>query len=183
MTVHGDPAEAARGCSGRRRTGSRTPSHGGDPIDAVEVRPEVVEDVIVALLAEGHILIEDLPGRRKDHACARRRALARPRVRARAVHRRSAARRRRRHERLQSRRRELRVPARPDLRERRPRRRDQPRIARRHSPVCSSACRSGASPSTSRPTRSRDRSSCSRRRTRSSSRVRTRCRRRRWTAS
>jgi len=29
---------------------------------AVEVRPEVVSDVIVALLAEGHILIEDLPG-------------------------------------------------------------------------------------------------------------------------
>jgi MoxR-like ATPase len=30
--------------------------------DAVEVREEVVSDVIVALLAEGHVLIEDLPG-------------------------------------------------------------------------------------------------------------------------
>ncbi len=30
--------------------------------DAVEVRPEVVSDVVVALLAEGHVLIEDLPG-------------------------------------------------------------------------------------------------------------------------
>jgi MoxR-like ATPase len=29
---------------------------------AVEVRPEIVGDVIVALVAEGHILIEDLPG-------------------------------------------------------------------------------------------------------------------------
>jgi MoxR-like ATPase len=30
--------------------------------DAVEVRPEVVSHVLVALLAEGHVLIEDLPG-------------------------------------------------------------------------------------------------------------------------
>ena len=30
--------------------------------DAVEVVPEVVGDLIVALLAEGHVLIEDLPG-------------------------------------------------------------------------------------------------------------------------
>jgi MoxR-like ATPase len=29
---------------------------------AVEVRPEVIEQVIVATLAEGHVLIEDLPG-------------------------------------------------------------------------------------------------------------------------
>jgi MoxR-like ATPase len=29
---------------------------------AVEVRAEVIDDVVVALLAEGHILIEDLPG-------------------------------------------------------------------------------------------------------------------------
>ena len=30
--------------------------------DAVEVRPEVVKHAVVAMLAEGHILIEDLPG-------------------------------------------------------------------------------------------------------------------------
>src|ERR671937_506365 len=30
--------------------------------DAVEVRPEVVEDLLVCILAEGHVLIEDLPG-------------------------------------------------------------------------------------------------------------------------
>src|SRR3954451_1834685 len=29
---------------------------------AVEVKEEVLEDVLVALVAEGHILIEDLPG-------------------------------------------------------------------------------------------------------------------------
>ena len=29
---------------------------------AVEVRPDVIEDVIIAILAEGHVLIEDLPG-------------------------------------------------------------------------------------------------------------------------
>ena len=30
--------------------------------DAVEVRPEVVTHAVVAMLAEGHVLIEDLPG-------------------------------------------------------------------------------------------------------------------------
>jgi len=30
--------------------------------DAVEVRPETLEDLLVCVLAEGHILIEDLPG-------------------------------------------------------------------------------------------------------------------------
>jgi MoxR-like ATPase len=30
--------------------------------DAVEVRPEVLEDLLVCILAEGHVLIEDLPG-------------------------------------------------------------------------------------------------------------------------
>ena len=30
--------------------------------DAVEVRPEVLEDLLVCVLAEGHVLIEDLPG-------------------------------------------------------------------------------------------------------------------------
>ena len=29
---------------------------------AVEVRPELIEEVVVAILAEGHVLIEDLPG-------------------------------------------------------------------------------------------------------------------------
>jgi MoxR-like ATPase len=30
--------------------------------DAVEVRPEVLEDLLICMLAEGHVLIEDLPG-------------------------------------------------------------------------------------------------------------------------
>jgi MoxR-like ATPase len=30
--------------------------------DAVEVRPEILEDLLVCVLAEGHVLIEDLPG-------------------------------------------------------------------------------------------------------------------------
>ncbi len=64
MTAYGDPggraaavtdAEiAAAGELGRRVTDSVR--------SAVEVRAEVIDDVVVALLAEGHILIEDLPG-------------------------------------------------------------------------------------------------------------------------
>ncbi len=61
MTVHGDPAEplAAAQVAAAQDLGRRVTAaiH-----DAVEVRPEVVSDVIVALLAEGHVLIEDLPG-------------------------------------------------------------------------------------------------------------------------
>ena len=67
---------------------------------AVQVRPETLNHLLVALLAEGHALIEDYPGRRQDGAGARAGALDRLPVRARAVHLRSAARRRRRHQRL-----------------------------------------------------------------------------------
>ena len=64
MTAYGDPGSpaeaitgaeiAAAGALGRRVADSVR--------SVVEVRPQVVEDVVVALLAEGHILIEDLPG-------------------------------------------------------------------------------------------------------------------------
>jgi MoxR-like ATPase len=51
--VTGDEIEAAVAL-GRRITRNIETS--------VEVKPEVVDDLIVALLAEGHVLIEDLPG-------------------------------------------------------------------------------------------------------------------------
>jgi len=64
VTAYGDPGSpagaisdaeiAAAGALGRRVADSVR--------SVVEVRAEVVEDVVVALLAEGHILIEDLPG-------------------------------------------------------------------------------------------------------------------------
>jgi len=64
VTAYGDPGApigaisdaeiAAAGALGRRVADSVR--------SVVEVRPEVIEDVVVALLAEGHILIEDLPG-------------------------------------------------------------------------------------------------------------------------
>jgi len=64
VTALGDPAGpagtvsetqiAAAGALGRRVAASVR--------SAVEVRAEVVDDVVVALMAEGHILIEDLPG-------------------------------------------------------------------------------------------------------------------------
>ena len=67
---------------------------------AVQVRRETLEHVLVALLAEGHVLVEDYPGRRQDRAGAGAGALDRLSVRARAVHVGPAARRRRRDERL-----------------------------------------------------------------------------------
>ena len=44
---------------------------------AVEVRDEVLDGLLVALAAEGHVLIEDLPGRRQDDAGPRARPLDR----------------------------------------------------------------------------------------------------------
>ena len=128
------PSSEPSPSSARRRRGRRRPSPSAERIAenirrAVKVRDEVLEHVIVALLAEGHILVEDYPGVGKT---ALARALSRSidcAVRARPVHRRPAARRHRRHQRLQPARGALRVPARPDLRQRRARRRGQPRLA------------------------------------------------------
>ena len=96
---------------------------------AVKVRDDVLRHVVVALLAEGHILVEDYPGVGKTAlARALSRTLDVP-VRARAVHRGPAPGRHRRRQHLQPARAALRVPARPDLRQHRARRRDQPRVA------------------------------------------------------
>ena len=84
---------------------------------------------MVALLAEGHVLIEDYPGVGKTALARALRPLDRLPVRARAVHVRPAPGRRRRHQRLRPARAALRVPPRAGVRERRARRRDQPRLA------------------------------------------------------
>ena len=150
---------------------------------AVEVRDELLDHVLVALVAEGHVLIEDLPGVGKTtlaRALARSLDLQFARVQCTAD---LLPGRRRRHQRLQ--------PARGAASSSGPGRSSPTSCSstrstarrRRPSPACSSACRSAASPSTCTRTSSRARSSCSPRRTRSSSRAPTRCPRRRSTAS
>ncbi len=61
MTAYGDPLSplAAAEVAAAQELGARVCAavH-----EAVEVLPEIVADVVVALLAEGHVLIEDLPG-------------------------------------------------------------------------------------------------------------------------
>ena len=136
MTAYGDPGSPAGAISGAEiaAAGALGRRVADSVRSVVEVRAEVVEDVVVALLAEGHILIEDLPGVGKTtlaRAVARSLGLEFARVQCTAdllpadvVG----------HERLQPPRRGLRVPSGADLRERRRRRRDQPRVAARRSP-------------------------------------------------
>jgi MoxR-like ATPase len=64
VTAYGDPAGPAGAVSGAEiaAAGALGDRVAASVRSAVEVRPEVVDDVVVALLAEGHILIEDLPG-------------------------------------------------------------------------------------------------------------------------
>ena len=115
---------------------------------AVKVSDEVVRDLIVALFAEGHVLIEDHPGVGKT---ALARSLARSldaeyaRVQCTAD---LLPVRRRRHQRLQPARGALRVPsrARSSRTSSWSTRSTAPR--RRPSPASSSACRSAASRST-----------------------------------
>ena len=151
--------------------------------EAVKVGDGVVRDVLVALFAEGHVLIEDYPGVGKT---ALARALARSidaeyaRVQCTA-------------DLLPSdivgtnvfnqRETPLRVPPRAGLRERRPRRRDQPQLA--EDPVGPARVHAGAPRhrSTATSTSSRGRSWWSRPRTRPSTRAPTRCPRPSSTAS
>ncbi len=64
MTAYGDPGTPAGDISGAEiaAAGALGRRVAECVRSVVEVRAEVVEDVVVALLAEGHILIEDLPG-------------------------------------------------------------------------------------------------------------------------
>ncbi len=64
MTAYGDPAGPAGAVSGAEiaAAGALGERVAASVRSAVEVRPEVIDDVVIALLAEGHILIEDLPG-------------------------------------------------------------------------------------------------------------------------
>ena len=145
-------AETAR----RRRTSRRWRawSTGSAPTSSsvIEGKPEVVASTLVVLLAEGHLLIEDVPGVGKTMLS---KALARsidcigaPHP----VHARPAAVRRHRRLGLQPGHPRVRVPARRRLRQHRGRRRDQPRLAQDPVGAARSAWRSARSPSTTRPT-------------------------------
>ena len=142
---------------------------------AVVGKREALMLVMAAVLAKGHVLLEDFPGPRQDAGRALVGDRAGPRLRAGAVHPRPAA---RRPDRV--------VPLRPARRARSssaagrcspaccwPTRSTGPRP--RRSRRCSRRCRSARSPWRARPSRCRARSTCSPRPTRSSTRAPTRC--------
>ena len=123
VEAHRDPAAVAHlrrdGRAARREPRARRP----------RARRHAPVSACSALLAEGHVIIEDFPGVGKTMlAKSLARSLA-TRLLADPVHARPAPLRRHRRQRLQPARERVRVPARPGLRERPPRRRDQPRLA------------------------------------------------------
>ncbi len=90
---------------------------------------EVIRLATVCLLARGHVLIEDVPGRRQDHPGPGPGPLARPLLPAHPVHQRPAAVGHHRRLDLQPEEPGVRVRARAAVRQRRAGRRDQPRHA------------------------------------------------------
>ena len=142
---------------------------------------EAVRLVTIALLADGHVLVEDVPGHRQDAARPRRRARPVARHRAPPGHARPAPERRHRRQPVRARRPPLRRRARCS----RTSCWSTRSTGRRRAPSrrCSRRCRSTRSRSRARPAACPTRSSCWRPRTPSSSRARSRSRRRSSTGS
>ena len=92
-------------------------------------RPELVRVTVAVLLAEGHLLLEDVPGRRQDHARQGAGQDHRLHGRPDPVHARPAALGPHGRQHLPVADARVRVPARARVRARRHRRRDQPRLA------------------------------------------------------
>ena len=91
--------------------------------------PETLRLPLLCLLAEGHVLVEDVPGRRQDGAREGARAVARADVPPRPVHARPPPGRRDGRQRLRPAERRVPLPGRPGVRQRPARRRDQPGVA------------------------------------------------------
>ena len=132
----------------------------GDPLEDVlyHVKRVIVgqdallERMVVALVARGHLLVEGVPGLAKTLAVKTFAGRARRRVPADPVHARPRAGRHRRHADLQPEARRVRGVARPDLRQPGPGRRDQPGAGQGAERACSRRCRSARSRSAGRPT-------------------------------
>ena len=146
-------------------------------------KADIVELLLTALLVEGHVLIEDVPGIGKTTLAKALATQPGPAVRAHPVHARPAAVRRHGAVDLQPEGRRVRVPAGPRLQPRAPGRRDQPGdAAHAVGPAGGDAGAPGDGRRPDLPARRRP-SWCWRRRTRSSWRGRSRCPRRSRTAS
>ena len=95
----------------------------------IQGKDDQIGYALVALVSEGHLLLEDVPGRRQDEPGAGAGRVGVGHVEPRPVHPRPAAVRHHRRVDLQPGDAGVRVPARPDLRQHRHRRRDQPGVA------------------------------------------------------
>ena len=119
----------------RRLTGLDAAGEGRETVEAalfemkrvIAGQDEMLERVLVCLLAGGHLLIEGVPGLAKTLTITHRRARPRRHLPAHPVHARSRARRPRRHAHLPPEHGHVRHRARPGLHELPARRRDQPR--------------------------------------------------------
>ena len=150
---------------------------------AVLGKRHVVELVLTAMLSDGHVLLEDVPGTGKTSLARAIGAVGAGHEHAHPVHPRPAARRHHRHHGVRPEDGRLRVPRRPDLRQHRARRRDQPGEPEDAVRAARGDGGGQASRSTASRGRSACRSSCSPRRTRSSRPAPTGCPRRSSTAS
>ena len=113
----------------------------------------LVDRLLIALLTNGHVLLEGVPGLAKTLSLKTLASAVALRIQAPAVHARHAARRHRRHHDLQSPGRGISHQARPDIQQPHPGGRDQSRARPRCRARCSRRCRSTRSRSARRPIR------------------------------
>ena len=142
-------------------------------------RPALVDRLLVALLAGGHVLLEGVPGLAKTLSLKTLSGAIARDLPADPVHARHAAGRHRRHARLQPAAGDLRNEEGARLRELHPRRRDQPRARQGAERAARGDAGAPGHAGRTRPIRCRRRSWSWPRRTPSSRRAPTRCRRRR----
>ena len=170
------------------RTAAGRPGHfGPDVIRAMEQvivgQRYMLERLLIGLLADGHVLLEGVPGLAKTLAVKTLAQALDAGLSAHPVHARPAARRPDRHADLQAASGRVQRAQGADLRQPRARRRDQPRAGQGAERAARGDAGAAGHDRRRDLSGCRSRSSCSRRRTRSSRRAPTRCPRRRSTAS